>query len=232
MRPSDGSHHRLVIQRAQRSQVDHFRLDARGGKRLRRLKARVQAAAIGNECDIAAGTPHGCPLDVDPLEAGREVAFHVVERNVLEDQRGIRAGEGSGQHSTRVVDRRRGKNAEPRDVGVPAFETVRVLSGELAARSGRHADHERYVELSARHVADRRSVVQDLVQRQQTEVDSHDLDDGPQAAERGPDARTHESGLRQRRVAKALGAEFLEQPLGDGEAAAVSADVLAHQERA
>ena len=41
-----------------------------------------------------------------------------------------------------------------------------------------------------------------------------------------------ERRLGQRRVADALRAELVEQPLADGEAAAVAADVLAHQEDA
>ena len=73
-------------------------------------------------------------------------------------------------------------------------------------------------------------VVQDLVEREQAEVDGHDLDDRAHPAERGADAGADEGRLRQRRVADPLGAELLEQAQAHGEAAAVAADVLAHQE--
>ena len=53
---------------------------------------------------------------------------------------------------------------------------------------------------------------------------------GPHAAERGADAGADERRLRQRRVADALGPELLEQALAHREAAAVAADVLAHEE--
>ena len=48
--------------------------------------------------------------------------------------------------------------------------------------------------------------------------------------ERGADARADEAGLRQRRVPDSLGSELLEQPEAHGVAAAVAADVLAHEE--
>ena len=78
----------------------------------------------------------------------------------------------------------------------------------------------------------RRGVVHDLVEREQAEVDGHDLDDRPHPAERGADAGADERRLRQRRVADALGTELVEQALAHREAAAVAADVLAHQEHA
>ena len=89
-----------------------------------------------------------------------------------------------------------------------------MLGGELAAGAGGHADHERHVELAARHVQQRGGVVHDLVEREQAEVDGHDLDDRAHAAERGADAGADEGRLRQRRVADALGPELLEQARG------------------
>ena len=107
-----------------------------------------------------------------------------------------------------------------------------MLRGELAPGSGGHPDHQRNVELSARHVLQRRRVVEDLVECEQAEVDGHDLDDRPHAAQRGADPGADERRLRQRRVAHALGAELLEQPLAHREAAAVPTDILAHEEDA
>ena len=52
----------------------------------------------------------------------------------------------------------------------PTFQAVGVLSGQLSASPRRHADNQRDAELPARHVADRRGVVDDLVERQQAEV--------------------------------------------------------------
>ena len=88
-----------------------------------------------------------------------------------------------------------------------------MLRRELAAGAGRHADDQRDAELSAGHVTDGRRVVDDLVERQQAEIDRHHLDDRPHAAEGRADAGADERGLRQRRVADPLRPELLEQPL-------------------
>ena len=73
-------------------------------------------------------------------------------------------------------------------------------------------------------------MVDDLVHRQQREVDRHQLDDRAQAGHRRADAHADDRVLGDRRVAHALLAELLEQPGGDLEGAVEDADVLAHQE--
>ena len=78
----------------------------------------------------------------------------------------------------------------------------------------------------------RRRVVHNLVQREQAEIDRHDLDYRPHPAERRADARAHEGGLGQRGIPDPLRAKFFQQPEADGETAAVAADILAHQEYA
>ena len=107
-----------------------------------------------------------------------------------------------------------------------------MLGRELASGARRHPNHHRDRELAARHVPDRRGVVHDLVDAEQAEIDRHDLDDRLRAAERGADGRADEGRFRERRVANAFLAELGEQPLADGVAAAVPADVLAHQKHA
>ena len=120
----------------------------------------------------------------------------------------------------------------PGDVGVPALEAVGVLGAELAPGPGGHPDHDRHVELAARHVEQGRRVVHDLVEGKQAEVHRHDLDDGSHPAEGGADAGTDEAGLRQGRVPDALGPELLEQAQAHCVAAAVAPDVLTHEEDA
>ncbi len=64
----------------------------------------------------------------------------------------------------------------------------------------------------------------------QAEVHGHDLDDGAHAGHRGSDPGAHERRLRERRVADPVGAELVQKPFADAEAAAVPADVLSHEE--
>ena len=87
-----------------------------------------------------------------------------------------------------------------------------------------------HVEQTAGHVQEGGGVVHDLVERQQAEIDGHDLDDRPHPAHGGADPDPGERRFRQRGVADPLGTEFVEQALADGKAAAVAADILAHQE--
>ena len=107
-----------------------------------------------------------------------------------------------------------------------------MLRGELTAGAGGHANHQRNVELAARHVKDGGGVVHDLVERQQAEVDRHDLDDRTHPAHRRADSGADKGRLGKRRVADALGTELLQQSLADREASAVASDVLAHQKDA
>ena len=67
---------------------------------------------------------------------------------------------------------------------------AKILRGELPAGARRHADDQRHAELAARHMTQGRGIVDDLVEREQREIDRHDLDDGPHAAHRRADART------------------------------------------
>ena len=223
-----------VVKRTQGAQVDDLGVDAR---RRRVASAAVERladrAAVRDERDVAAGPADRARADVDRRPASSASwPGQVVQRAVLEDEHRVGVGEGGPEHAAGVVEGGRREDAQPGDVGVPALQAVRVLRGELAAGAGGHPDHERYVELAAGHVQQRRRVVEDLVEGEQAEVDRHDLDDGPHAAQRGADAGADERRLRQRRVADALRAELLEQAEADAEAAAVAADVLAHEEDA
>ena len=113
------------------------------------------------------------------------------------------------------------EHLDARDVGVPAFQAVRMLGGELAAGAGRHADDQRHGKLAARHVRDGRRIVEDLVEGEQAEIAGHDLDDRAQSGHRRADAGADEGALGKRRVADAARAEFVEQSLGHRVAAAV-----------
>jgi hypothetical protein len=77
---------------------------------------------------------------------------------------------------------------QSRDLQEQRLEAVRVGRAELMAAAAGHADHQGHPHLAAEHVRDRGGMVDDLVHRQQREVDGHDLDDRPQASHRGADA--------------------------------------------
>ena len=75
-----------------------------------------------------------------------------------------------------------------------------------------------------------RGAVDDRIERQQHEVDGHDLDHRTRADQRGADAEAGEAVFRDRRIAHAPFAVFGVEPLGHAVAAAVETDILAERE--
>ncbi len=112
------------------------------------------------------------------------------------------------------------------------LQAVRVGGAELVAGALRHAHDQRHRRLAAEHVVDVGRVVDDLVEREQREVDRHQLHHRTQAGHRRADAHADDRVLGDRRVAHAALAELLQQAVGDLEGAAEHADVLAHQHHA
>ena len=119
---------------------------------------------------------------------------------------------------------------QSRHLQVERLEAVGVGGAELVAAAARHPDHHWHLRLAVEHVWDRGGVVDDLVQREEAEVDGHQLDDRPQAVHRRPDAGADDRVLGDRGVADAPLAELLQQAFGHLEGAFEDADVLAHHE--
>ena len=151
---------------------------------------------------------------------------------MLEDDHRIGIFQRRPQHVAGVFERRRSHDLQAGHMGVPVFQTMGMLGGELPAGTGGHPDDHRHIELTARHVPDRGGVVDDLIERQQAEIDRHDLDDRPHAAERRTDTGADEGGFGKRRVADAVGAELVQQAPAHRVAAAIAPDILAHQKDA
>ena len=90
---------------------------------------------------------------------------------------------------------------------------LRVLRALPPAAADDGAHHQRHLELAARRIGVVRHHVDQLVGRQDHEVDA-DMDvDRPQAADRGAEAEAGHRVLGDRRVEAALLAELLDQPL-------------------
>ena len=155
--------------------------------------------------------------------------LHVVQLRVLEKQHRVRIRQRRCQHAPRVGHRRRCQHAQARYVRIPTFETVRMLRRQLSTGACRHPDHQWHGKLPARHMAQQRGGIDNLVECQQAEVDRHDFDDGAHASQRRTDAGTYEAEFGQRGVAYPVGAELLQQTLGHRVSTAVAAYVFAHQ---
>src|SRR5262249_47421464 len=111
-------------------------------------------------------------------------------------------------------------------------ERLAMLRADLHRRTAGAAEHDRHVELPAAHLEDLRRVVDDLVDRDEREVERHEFDDRPEADHRRADPDAGEAHLGDRRVDDAALAEPLQQALRDFVGAVVVPALLAHDEHA
>ncbi len=207
---------RLDVHRAERAQVDHLGLDALLLKLLRGLEGIGHADAIGDDGDVLA-------LAVDARLADRHgevVELRHRERLsvknlVFEEDHRVRIADGALEQALGVGRHVGRDHLEARHVRVPGG----VSPGCAGRRRGpprRWApEDDRAAHLSAGHVERLGGRVDDLVDRLHGEVEGHELDDRPQARERGADAEAREAVLGDRRVDDPLRAELLQQALRD-----------------
>ena len=154
----------------------------------------------------------GCRYRPGPLLG--ELAFHVVEQPCSKISTG--SGSASAGHSMpRASSTVAGASTRCRGCARTSLRGCASAgpraAGRLRSPCGSPAGTPNWPPDMWRQ---RGGVVDDLVQRQQAEVDRHDLDDRPHAAQRRADAGADERRFRQRRVADSLRPELLEQALG------------------
>jgi hypothetical protein len=130
----------------------------------------------------------------------RHLALDVVEHLALDEDHRVVVADGALEQALGVGRRAGRHHLEPRDVGVPRLERLRVLRASCSAAPPGPAEHHRHRELAARHVEHLGGRVDDLVHRQQREVPGHELDDRAQAHHRRADAHAGEAQLGDRRV--------------------------------
>ena len=152
-----------------------------------------------------------------------------VKRFVLDENDRVIVPDRRFQQRTRVRRGRGNGHEQAGDLEEHRLHRVRVRGAELVAPALRETHHDRDLHLSAEHVVDVRCRVDDLVHREQGEVDGHDLDDRPKPRHRCSDPHADDRVLGDGRVADTLLAELLEQPLSHLEGALEDADVLAHE---
>ena len=134
---------------------------------------------------------------------------------VLQEDDWVVVPDGSLDEASCVLGRVRRQHLEAGAVGVPRREALRVLRCNPRRSAVRPAEHDRHLDLRARHVVHLRRRVDHVVDRLHREVPRHELDDRPQLLVRGTRGQPGEARLGDRRVDHALGAVLLEQPLGD-----------------
>jgi hypothetical protein len=125
---------------------------------------------------------------------------------------------------------RRSDDLDAGDPLEPGAVDLRMHGAEAPAGADGRAHHERDAGLFVRDVPELRCLIHEAVHRQRHEVAEHDLDDGPQAGDRGTERRAGHRELRDGRVEDALHAVLLVQPRGRHEHAAGERDILAEED--
>ena len=183
--------------------------------------------------DVGAGARHrGAPDRRDVFGVERDRALLLVDDEVLHDEDGVVIADGRLQQPLGVGRVRGRDDLQSGGGGEPALEALRMLRGELVAGAVGRADDQWAAHLAAEHGSDLGCVIDDLVHRDEQEVEGHDLDHRALAEHRGADAGADEALLGDRGVAHAVGPELVEQTGGDLVGAVEDADLLAHHEDA
>ena len=115
-------------------------------------------------------------------------------------------------------------------VGGVIYPRLGVLTGVAAARAhGRPQDHGD-IALTAGHIADLGGLIEQGVGALGGKIVIHQLHHGAHPPDRGAHGHAHEALLGNGGVDDAVGAEFLQKALGDGEHVAHDGHILAHDE--
>ncbi len=230
----DRAQHGVEVERAQRAGVDHLGLHAvLLGERLRGALGGDRHPRDADDRHVGALAAHGRVAEgLHVVLPVGHLAPLAVERLVLDEDHGVLVADRGLQQALGVGGGGGGGDEQPGHVHEERLQAVGVRGPQLVARALGHAHHQRHAGLPAEHVVDVGGVVDDLVEREQREVDRHQLDHRAQPDHRGADAHADDRVLGDRGVAHAPLAELLQQAGGDLEGAAEHADVLAHQHHA
>src|SRR5216684_6225951 len=151
---------------------------------------------------------------------------------MLEENHGVVLTDTRLQQPLRISRCGRNHDAQPGAMQEIGFEALAMLCTELMACALRCAYNHRHLGVAAEHVMNLGGVVDDLIDREQAEIDRHQLDNWLEPAHRGADSGADYREFRNRRVTDALFAVDSKQPVGDLECAAEVTDLLAHDEDA
>src|SRR5712691_379776 len=226
---ANGLDDRWPVDGADRAQVDDLGVDVLLLELLGRLVREDGHPRHADDRDIGAPAPDRRLADGSRVVAIRHHAADVVEAHRLEEHHRVVGADGRLQHPLRIFRCRRRDDQQARNEPVQHLEAVRVLRRKLMAGAARHADDQRHLRLAAEHVADLCGVVDDLVVRDQGEVDGHHLDDRSQAEHRRADGAADDHLFRDWCVDDALFAEAIQQAFRHAVRPAELADVLADQ---
>ena len=220
---------RSGIERDEAADVDHGGVDAVRGERVRGGQGARRHRSQRHDRAVASLAQHlRLTQALDVLAVGN-LAFHAVERFLLEEDHRVRIADGRRQQALGVGRRRRRHHVEAGHGHRPVLQALRVLGTETGAAAVGGADHERDRHLPVGHVARLGDLVRDHVPAGREEVREHDLRNRPESGHGGAHGGPDDRLLRDGRVTDPIRAEALEQPDRGFEDAAGRAHVLADE---
>ena len=167
---------------------------------------------------------------------GRRLGLHVhrplaeIEQFVFQHDDRFIAANGLIELPPGILWRGRYGNAQPRYIHQGLFQTLGMLGGQLPCHPARRAHHQRHGKLPAGHERDLGRHVDNRVQRQQGEVDGHDLHHRTASHQSRAHAQAGKTALGNRRVAHPPFAKAGIQAFRYPVAAAVQPHILAQHE--
>ena len=194
-----------------------------------RFQRGVDHRGISNDAETAAFTDDVRFANGDDVIFRRDFALDsAVEIFMLKEDARIVVADGSFDQALGIVGRGRADNFEAGIVDEPHLGILRVEGAAVDVSAAGAAQHERCrrapeIMRFCDHVAD-------LVEGAADEVHELEFGDGAHAGERRSEGRAHYRGLGDGRVDDTLGAEAVDETIGDFECAAINADVFAEAE--
>ena len=218
------------IERHQRTNVDHFAVDAvfafkrfGSGERARHHQGERDNGAIRTLAHDLGGAER-----VDDLAVGH-FAFGGVERFMFEEDDRIGIAHGSGQQTDDIERRRGSHDLQARNHHAPVLNALGMLRAEARAGAIAGAHHQRAFGLAVRHITALGEFVGDIIETDREEIRKHDFRDRLQAGHRRAHGGAEDRLFGDRRVAHAQRAKLFVQPDRRLEHAAGFGDILAEE---
>ena len=181
---------------------------------------------VGDDGEVAAFADDICFADGDDVVIGGDFAFDAaIEIFVLEENAGIVVADGGFDEAFGVVGRGGANDFEAGIVDEPHLGILRVEGAAVDVSAAGAAQDERSGR--APEVVRFCNHVGDLVEGAADEIHELEFGDGTHAGERGSEGCADDGGFRDGSVDDTLGAEAVDESVGDFEGAAVDADVFA-----
>ena len=225
----DGLRDCPAVNRNQRAQVQDLDFNSFFGENGRGFQRGVDHGRVGDDADVGAFSGDARLPDGDYIILLRHFFFNpAVEIFVLEEDAGIVVADGGFDQTFGVVGRGWADDFEAGIVNEPHFGILRVEGAAVDVSATGTAQDEgsrRSPEIVrfGDHVAD-------LVEVAADEIHELKFSDRAHAGERSSEGCADDGGFGDGRVDDALGAEAIDESVGDFEGAAVDADVFAEAE--